>query len=145
MALSHFPILGTGTLIGVGLPKELDYLLEAPTSIPLSCGSIHGKIRYTLCHIFSGGENRPRSRRCITKPYEPMLYPKASSTRDPIPLVSGLPRLTKSCTTAFKKDTFLRCSCLVTSSDSSQGKYDHEVAKRLKEAGKISFLDVGLV
>ena len=26
-----------------------------------------------------------------------------------------------------------------------EGKYDHLVAKRLKQAGKISFLDVGLV
>ena len=82
-----------------------------------------------------------------------MLYPKPALRKDPS-YTFGIwappaDKATLQCAAAFRKDTAF---AMLIPSDivrfipvDVEGKYNHLVAKRLRQAGKISFLDVGLV
>ena len=155
-ALSRFPMLGPGSLIRTGLTKALDYLLAALVDTDIDTTKLWFDARKDTTHLvsdlFHWREQTQEQEVHNNKTICTDAVSESSISKRPYTFGIWAPpadKITHQCAAAFKKDTAF---AMLVPSDivryipvDAQNNYDHEVAQRLKAAGKISFLDVGLV
>ena len=154
-ALSRFPMLGPGSLVRTGLSRAIDYLLAALVDTDINATKLWFDARKDSKHLvhdlFTWREKTQR----------PEVHHKTICT-DPVsessirkkPYTFGIwappaDKITQQCHAAFLKDTGF---AMLIPGDivryiplDSSGHYNKTVQQRLEKAGKISFLDSGLV
>ena len=154
-ALSRFPMLGPGSLIREGLSKALDYLLAALVDTDIDTTKLWFDARKDTQHLVSDlfhWREKTQEDRVHNKTICTDAVSETSIKKRPYTFGIWAPpadKATQQCAAAFRKDTAF---AMLIPSDivrfipvDVEGKYDRLVAKRLQQAGKISFLDVGLV
>ena len=154
-ALSRFPMLGPGSLIRTGLTKALDYLLAALVDTDIDTTKLWFDARKDTPHLVTDLFNwreQTQEQKVHNKTICTDAVSESSIGKRPYTFGIWAPpadKVTHQCAAAFKKDTAF---AMLVPSDivryipvDAQNNYDREVAQRLQAAGKISFLDVGLV
>ena len=154
-ALSRYPMLGPGTLLREGLTRAVDMLLAALVNTDIDTTKLWFDARKDSVHLVSDlFEWREATQVESVHNKTICTDPVSVSSIGKRPYTFGIwappaDKVTHQCAAALRKDTAF---AMLVPSDvvryipvDEQQNYDHTVKLRLDKAGKISFLDSGLV
>jgi len=152
-ALSRFPMLGPRTLTRIGVKNSLSVLLSALIDTDLDVSKLWFDARKDTKHLLAEvTEWRDAVQKSAEGKRIRMEHMSESNIRK-LAYTFGIwapdaDKVTRQCLEAFKKGEPF--ACLIPSdlvafiAQEPDGTYNHEVAKLVKESGKISFLDTQL-